>query len=90
LADLTLGIEKEQRYTYIYRGVSQVLDYALVRLRPTMTVLAMNALHINADFPYVYMQDGNTYHRSSDHDAVCARFGTFDYKIFLPVVGNSR
>ena len=64
LADLVLRVPKEQRYSYVYQGNSQVLDHVL-----TSEALADNAeidiVHVNADFPAA--------ERASDHDPIVVR-----------------
>jgi predicted extracellular nuclease len=64
LADLVLRVPREQRYSYVYQGNSQVLDHVLVS-----EALADNAeidiVHVNADFPAA--------ERASDHDPIIVR-----------------
>ena len=64
LENLVLRVPSDQRYTFNYRGQSQVLDHLLVT-----PVLARGAVarvvHVNADRPHA--------ERASDHDPVWAR-----------------
>lgn len=56
-------VPQDERYTYIFRGNSQVLDNVLIS--PSLTAEAMpraEIVHLNADFP-----DGS---RAADHDPV--------------------
>lgn len=84
--DLLSFREEQTRYTYVYRGISQVLDYVLLRPQPGLIPVSANAGHFNADYPYMLVGDENTSHRSSDHDPVAALFGVVDEFLFLPIV----
>jgi predicted extracellular nuclease len=53
LSNLLERVEKPSRYTYIYQGVSQVLDHVLVRLEPGLVPKEIVPTHINSDFPNV-------------------------------------
>ncbi|MDY7076097.1 MAG: lamin tail domain-containing protein [Chloroflexota bacterium] len=69
----------EARYSYIYRGTSQVLDHILVSPSMLARLEETGALHINADFPYrPYAEDPAVIWRVSDHDLVATTFA------FLP------
>lgn len=60
---------RERPYTYLFQGVSEVLDYILVEPSLLPRVVEFRALHINADFahpgPGAPLDAG---HRASDHD----------------------
>jgi hypothetical protein len=86
LVNLMPLVERPARYTYIYHGLSQVLDHVLVRSVPGLVPLAVTPAHVNADYPYAAMKDGETVHRSSDHDPVAVEFGRFDHLRYLPLV----
>jgi predicted extracellular nuclease len=75
-----------QRYTYIHQGVSQQLDYILAGLNPTLAAYAAASIHINTDFPTVFEDVSDTAYRSSDHDALLARFIRYDHYAFLPYI----
>ncbi len=77
---------ESERYSYIYRGVSQILDHILATPPLYTRLVAMDALHINADFPYSYSADGNVVWRTSDHDLIAATFGK---EVGLPWLGGS-
>lgn len=65
----------ETRYSYIFQGVSQILDHVLVT--PALWDWAQDVapLHANADFPFFpYDGDGTVMWRTSDHDLVAATF----------------
>jgi predicted extracellular nuclease len=69
------NVNKKNRYTYIYRGVSEVLDHILI----TPTLLGKwrctHVLHFNADWPYrTYRYDTTSAHWSTDHDIVVGAF----------------
>ena len=64
LEPLVERVPLEERYTYNYRGLSQVLDHVFVS--PALAAGAeVDVVHTNADFP--------AWRRASDHDAVVAR-----------------
>ncbi len=65
----------EERYSYIYHGVSQILDHVLVSPALAQWLAQMGPLHFNADYPYnPYSSLGNVVWRASDHDPVAATF----------------
>jgi predicted extracellular nuclease len=67
LTNLIERVPPMDRYTYVYRGNSQVLDYILVS--PWLASQAapeIDVVHVNADFPAGA--------RASDHDPVIATF----------------
>jgi predicted extracellular nuclease len=69
LRNLILDVPRPERYTFIFRGVSQVLDHILISpgLAPAFRSVAV--LHVNADFP-----EPESARRSSDHDPLLAYF----------------
>lgn len=65
----------EKNYTYVYRNVSERLDYVLASQRGEKAVTAAGVWHINADEPSLLSYDeqrppGLAVYRSSDHDPV--------------------
>jgi uncharacterized repeat protein (TIGR01451 family) len=59
----------EARYSYIYNGVSQILDHILVSPAAREWVTATGVLHYNADMPYKpYAEDPDVVWGTSDHD----------------------
>jgi hypothetical protein len=88
---LASHVSKDDRYTYIYNGQSQVLDYVYLSQAFEDYLQAASPMHINADFPYVDpLGDDNcaggtcplggqpqddTSRHSSDHDPVFVRMG---------------
>ncbi|SCZ57754.1 ExeM/NucH family extracellular endonuclease [Thiohalomonas denitrificans] len=77
LTDLiTAHVPQDQRYTYVYRGESGYLDYALATSKLVRRVRGVSMWHINADEPpfLTYHGDPNratgTPYRSSDHDPI--------------------
>jgi exonuclease III len=85
-------IPGENRFSYNYLGVSQVLDHILVSPDLLAWLEAAAPLHLNADFPYSpYARDGHLLWRSSDHDPVAALFTVhFVNRIYLPYLSFSR
>ncbi|MFX1513436.1 MAG: endonuclease/exonuclease/phosphatase family protein [Promethearchaeota archaeon] len=75
LHDLIYDVDKEDRYTYIYRGVSQVLDHILITPSLEEIVNEVMVFHSNIDFPNpLYGEDPTIGIRSSDHDLLLAGF----------------
>ena len=59
----------EERYTYIYQGVSQTLDHILVSPSLWTALEEVHVLHTNADFAMPDPEDDSPI-RKSDHDPV--------------------
>lgn len=68
LLNTALEIPLEQRYTYNFGGVSQLLDAILVSPALAPRVVSSTILHLNADFPAAWTDDDEIPFRSSDHD----------------------
>jgi len=64
----------EERYSYIFQGVSQLLDHILVTPALAGACVRVEVLHINADYPPPDPEDPSPRHLS-DHDPVVAVFG---------------
>ena len=80
------ALPAEMRYSYIYQGVSQILDHILVSPALMDALEAVAPMHFNADYPYLpYSQDGSNLWRNSDHDPLIATF-TASYRIFMPAI----
>lgn len=58
----------EQRYSYNFGGVSQLVDGILLSPALAQEVAAATILHVNADFPASWATDSHRLWRSSDHD----------------------
>ena len=63
----------EERYTYVYQGISQVLDHILINEALKDLLFRVEVLHINADFPLPFSAD-DSYWGKSDHDPLIAIF----------------
>ncbi|MEM7032843.1 MAG: endonuclease/exonuclease/phosphatase family protein [Chloroflexota bacterium] len=63
----------ETRYTYIYQGVSEVLDHILLSPNLATLMTGIDILHLNADAPPPDITDDSP-QRASDHDPIVARF----------------
>jgi predicted extracellular nuclease len=63
----------EEQYTYVYQGVSQVLDHILVSDSLFQLVVEVFVLHTNADYPLSPAGDTSPYHKS-DHDPLITIF----------------
>ena len=85
LENLTWRTPRPYRYSYIYQGVSQVMDYAFWLPKTDLIPLEIVPIHINADFPYALTSDGTTLHRSSDHDPLLLNLVSIPHRIYLPL-----
>ena len=75
LYNLINSVRKKSRYTYIYRGVSEVLDYIMVSKSLRCKFIQSRIVHFNVDFPYgIFADDPTTGIRSSDHDVFMCSF----------------
>ncbi|MHA1943467.1 MAG: endonuclease/exonuclease/phosphatase family protein, partial [Candidatus Thorarchaeota archaeon] len=75
LYNLINKVRKRHRYTYIYRGVSEVLDYIMVSKSLRWRFMRARIVHFNVDFPYdTWADDPTTGIRSSDHDVFMCSF----------------
>ena len=74
LQNLTLWAVPAERYSYIFDYTPQAIDHILVNeailASPLVTGLDVSHARINADFPEVARNDGDTPTRLSDHDPV--------------------
>jgi 2',3'-cyclic-nucleotide 2'-phosphodiesterase (5'-nucleotidase family)/predicted extracellular nuclease len=64
----------DERFTFVFDGNSQVLDHILVSPSLMSFKAGQDILHFNAGYPDDLASDPTTALRSSDHDAVEARF----------------
>lgn len=69
LIDLVDYVEAKNRYSYVYGGSAQVLDHILVNKAAQKSAVKFGYARFNADFPDIYVNDGNRPERLSDHDA---------------------
>jgi uncharacterized repeat protein (TIGR01451 family) len=77
----------QARYSYIYKGVSQILDHILVS--PALLGWSPNltALHINADLPHSPYAYDQVFWGTSDHDLVSASFSwPPKWTWYLPII----
>ncbi len=75
LYNLINTVQKKNRYTYIYRGVSEVLDYIMVSRSLRWRFIQARIVHFNVDFPYgIFADDPTTGIRTSDHDVFMCSF----------------
>ena len=66
-------IPAEERYSYIYQGLSQTLDHILVTPDLFALLIRTQVLHVNADYALPTPDDATPRH-TSDHDPVVATF----------------
>jgi len=70
-------LESEERYTYIYEGVSQTLDHVMMTEWLYENIDSVTVLHTNADYTIPLAGDESTV-RKSDHDPVIVVFTIAD------------
>lgn len=85
LHDLTQTISHDERFTYNYQGVSQVLDYILYYPTPGISPMEMQVFHVNADYPYVLQGDPTTLYRASDHDPLLVTLLPMPQRVYFPL-----
>jgi len=73
LVNVLGALPPEERYSYIFQGVSQLLDHVLVTPALADGCVRVDVLHINADYPPSDPEDPSPRH-CSDHDPVVAVF----------------
>jgi uncharacterized repeat protein (TIGR01451 family) len=66
-------VEPERPYSYIFQGVSETLDHILVTPSLYELLTAVEAVHIDADYPLPLPDDASA-RRVSDHDPIVAVF----------------
>ncbi len=77
----------DERYSYNYLGVSQILDHILVSPALMDELVGMSPMHFNADYPYRPYYSDAVIWRNSDHDPVVATFAGA-YRTLLPLIFN--
>jgi hypothetical protein len=66
LSDLLQELDPASRYTYVFGGYAELLDYILAS--PAAALVDAGILHMNTDFPVSWTADGALPFRASDHD----------------------
>ena len=79
---------RQQRYTYIYQGISQTLDYILTYTQPHLIPVEAVPFHINADYPASYSNTSDSVLHSSDHDPVVLSAALATQWVYLPWVSK--
>ena len=74
-----------ERYSFIFEGVSQVLDHVLISNDLLLALKGAGALRIDADYPYSPYADLSVVWRASDHDPVVATFGAI-HRFYFPLL----
>jgi predicted extracellular nuclease len=93
LLNLMAAVPPEARYTYIFDGVSQVLDHVFISQSLAGDPLAMLAARpqpFAADYPAFWEGVSSTYLRASDHDPILAVLLHFDQIIHIPIIGSPK
>ena len=73
LVNVADALSPQERYSYIFQGVSQLLDHILATPALAGDCVRVEALHINADYPPPDPESVDPRH-CSDHDPVVAVF----------------
>ena len=71
LVDALQSVPADRRYSYIFDGVSQLIDWIVVSRPLVDYVVGADILHTNADYPFSMAEHGDEAslgYRSSDHD----------------------
>jgi hypothetical protein len=64
-------VPKEERYSYIFDGIPQLIDAILVSAAVEPQIATVTILHVNADYPVALADDASSNfvaYRTSDHD----------------------
>jgi len=86
--DLTQTVAPEQRYSYIYRGISQNIDFLFLDSGKGLQLAQITPLHFNADYPYGWSSRADTPIRASDHDLWLAEL-VFLARLYLPLTART-
>ena len=86
LQNTIFGIPALERYTYIFQGISQSLDYILIDLKLPFACTGVTPTHINADYPVSFEIVSDSFLRSSDHDLLTIQIKELVYFLFMPEV----
>jgi predicted extracellular nuclease len=79
-------VARQERYTYIYRGISQTLDDILFFPNQLLAPAAVRSVHVNADYPYAFASLNGSVHRSSDHDPLLVDWVVVSPAAYFPLV----
>ncbi|MFQ5859344.1 MAG: endonuclease/exonuclease/phosphatase family protein, partial [Anaerolineae bacterium] len=74
LGNIWFKAPDEQRYSFIFNGMAEVLDHVLITPALVNDFQRIEPIHINADFPDSWAEVPDMGRRSSDHDPVLVRF----------------
>jgi predicted extracellular nuclease len=72
VTDLLDLLPADQRYSYVFDGIAQVLDHELVNAALLPRISRIVYARNGADFPETYRNDANRPERISDHDMAVA------------------
>lgn len=91
LTNTFFTLPAHERYSYIFNGMSQVLDHILVSDAANADLLEFTPLHMNADYPANWEVDETIPFSVSDHDPVVARFSLPEgpKMLYLPFIVNN-
>lgn len=71
---LHFQIPAQTRYTYIFQGQTQTLDYLFATTSLTQYLESIKVAHINSDYSYRLGDDPTLPNRAADHDPIVATF----------------
>ena len=91
LTNLMNSIPAPDAYTYIFQGVSQIIDHVLIS--PSLVnspgeAIVPKILHWNADFPVSWEGDDSVPRRATDHDPVLVQVIALPYSVWLPIISR--
>lgn len=68
LTNVLLSVPDEVRYSFVFSGVSQLIDGVFVSPALLAGVQEATILHTNADYPDTWLEDSQTLFKATDHD----------------------
>lgn len=86
LTGVSARLSRQRRYSYVFDGVSELLDDVYHSLSPEVAVRAVDIVHINADTPAVFETIAGIAYRSSDHDPVWVEISHLSNAVYMPIL----
>jgi hypothetical protein len=86
ITGVSARLSRQRRYSYVFDGVSELLDDVYHTLSPEMAVRAADIVHINADTPAVFETIAGIAYRSSDHDPVWVEISHLSNAVYMPIL----
>lgn len=86
LYNLVARLPLDERYTYIFQGISQVIDHILVSPILNNQLISVCAVHMNADYPEIFVEQEDSLYRNSDHDPLMMRLSFAEDFLYIPLI----